>query len=563
MKSRGLHPKDPLKSIHGRNRIFNPISPSFVKGFFTLNSPRAPQERSGHTQLLRSTAVIGFFTLLSRITGFIRDMIIARAFGAGMGADAFFVAQKLPNFLRRLFAEGAFSTAFVPVFADHLAKGDANETRDTVHAVFTHLAMWLLIVVAVAQIVMPGVVMIAAPGFLADAEKFDLAVLLSRITFPYIFFISLAALAAGILNSHKRFAVPAATPILLNVSMILGATVFTRHFDPPVMGLAVGLTLGGILQLAFQLPALRKLGLGFRFRWDPKHPSIKRILTLMGPSVLGVSVAQINLLFDLFLASWLPEGSISYLYYADRLLEFPLGLIAIALGTAILPLLSAKAAQGDESGFKRDLELAMRVITFLTLPATVALIVLREPMLALLFERGAFSPDATRLTADALLAYAVGLSGLAMVKVTAPAFYAMKDTRTPVRIAILCLVINMGLNVVLMFPLKHVGLALATSLTGFLNAALLWRALRAKIGITVSREVFVTLLKAIVASLIMGVFLHQVREILWVRGISTFQQALAVTLMLAGGGLVYLVGAWVLGMREIRFLWRVVRKERG
>ncbi|MBF0163436.1 MAG: murein biosynthesis integral membrane protein MurJ [Magnetococcales bacterium] len=528
-----------------------------------MNSPRALQERSGHAQLLRSTAVIGFFTLLSRITGFIRDMIIARAFGAGMGADAFFVAQKLPNFLRRLFAEGAFSTAFVPVFADHLAKGDVDETRDTVHAVFTYLAMWLLIVVAVAQIVMPGVVIIAAPGFLADAEKFDLAVLLSRVTFPYILFISLAALAAGILNSHKRFAVPAATPILLNLSMILGATLFTRYFDPPVMGLAVGLTLGGILQLSFQLPALRKLGLGFRFRWDPRHPSIKRILTLMGPSVLGVSVAQINLLFDLFLASWLPEGSISYLYYADRLLEFPLGLIAIALGTAILPLLSAKAAQGDESGFKSDLELAMRVIAFLTLPATVALIVLREPMLALLFERGAFSPDATRLTADALLAYAVGLSGLAMVKVTAPAFYAMKDTRTPVRIAILCLVVNMGLNVVLMFPLKHAGLALATSLTGFLNAALLWHALREKIGITVSREVIVTLLKAALVSLVMGVALHYLREQYWTRDLTTLQQALAVTLMLAGGGLVYLVGAWILGMREIRFLWRVVRKEKG
>ncbi|MBF0212431.1 MAG: murein biosynthesis integral membrane protein MurJ [Magnetococcales bacterium] len=520
----------------------------------------SPPDRSGQTQLLRSTAIIGFFTLLSRISGFIRDMIIATAFGAGMGADAFFVAQKLPNFLRRLFAEGAFSTAFVPVFADHLAKGDPQETRNAVHAVFTHLAMWLMIVVAIGQVIMPALVMVAAPGFIDDVGKFDLAVLLSRVTFPYIFFISLTALAAGILNSHKRFAIPAATPILLNLSMILGATVLTRFFDPPVMGLAIGVTLGGVLQLALQLPALHRLGLGFRWRWDPRHPSITRILTLMGPSVLGVSVAQINLLFDLFLASWLPEGSISYLYYADRLLEFPLGLIAIALGTAILPTLSAKAARGDHDGFRRDLETALRVVAFLTLPATVALVVLREPMLALLFERGAFAPETTRLTADALLAYGVGLSALATVKVTAPAFYALKDTRTPVRIAMICMGANMVFNVLLMFPLQHAGLALATSLAGFLNAALLLRALRRRIDIAISRGVILTVIKAALASLLMGVFLYAVREFHWSRTDSGLWQAITVTLALTLGGVIYLLGAWLLRMEEIRFLVRLFQR---
>ncbi|MBF0439265.1 MAG: murein biosynthesis integral membrane protein MurJ [Magnetococcales bacterium] len=521
----------------------------------------ASGQNSG-SNLLRSTAIISFFTLLSRISGFIRDMIIAGAFGASMGADAFFVAQKLPNFLRRLFAEGAFSTAFVPVFADHMAQGNPQATQEAVQSVFTHLAAWLLLVVALGQVIMPALVFVAAPGFIDDAMKFDLAVVLSRITFPYIFFISLAALAAGILNSHQKFAIPAATPILLNLSMILGATVFTQYFNPPVMGLAVGLVLGGILQLAFQLPAIYRLGLGFSFRWNPRHPSIRRILLLMGPSVLGVSVAQINLLLDLFLASWLPEGSISYLYYADRLLEFPLGLIGIALGTAILPTLSAKAAKGDQAGFQGDLEMALRIIAFLTIPATVAIILLREPMLALLFERGAFAPETTHLTANALLAYALGLSALAMVKVIAPAFYAMKDTRTPVRIAIICMVSNMVMNVVLMFPLQHVGLALATSLGGFLNATLLLRALRNKTGFGLSRDLYITLFKAAVASGIMGGFLFVAREIYWPLTHSGTSQAITLIAIMVGGGLLFILSAVILKMQETRFLVRLLRRSK-
>ncbi|MEO5333507.1 MAG: murein biosynthesis integral membrane protein MurJ [Magnetococcus sp. YQC-5] len=511
-------------------------------------------------QLLRSTGIISFFTLLSRITGFIRDMIIAQAFGASMGADAFFVAQKLPNFLRRLFAEGAFSTAFVPVFADYLAQGDPKATREAVQAVFTRLATLLLLVVAVGQVIMPALVFVAAPGFVDEPEKFDLAVLLSRVTFPYIFFISLAALAAGILNSHQKFAIPAATPILLNLSMILGATVLAKYMERPTMGLACGLVLGGMLQLAFQLPAIARLGLMFSFRWDRKHPAIGRILTLMGPSILGVSVAQINLLLDLFLASWLPAGSISYLYYADRLLEFPLGLIGIALGTAILPALSAKVARGDGAGFKTDLDMALRVILFLTIPATVGIIILREPMLALLFERGAFAPETTHLTANALLAYALGLVALSTVKVVAPAFYAMKDTRTPVRIAIICMGANMVMNVVLMFPLQHVGLALATSLGGFLNAGLLLHALRRKIDFVLSRDLGFALLKGGVASGVMGVFLWFSRDLFWPQAHSGMAQAVTLCAMILGGGVLYLIMAMVLGMRETRFLRRMVSR---
>ncbi|MBF0126206.1 MAG: murein biosynthesis integral membrane protein MurJ [Magnetococcales bacterium] len=520
-------------------------------------------ERTGRANLLRSTGIISFFTLLSRISGFIRDMIIAQAFGASMGADAFFVAQKLPNFLRRLFAEGAFSTAFVPVFADYLAKGDPVATKEAVQAVFSYLFSLLLLVVAVGQIIMPGLVFVAAPGFIDDPGKFDLAVTLSRITFPYIFFISLAALAAGILNSNQKFAIPAATPILLNLAMILGATILSRWMAHPTMGLAVGLLLGGCMQLAFQLPAIARLGLMFRFRWAPGHPAIRRVLSLMGPSLLGVSVAQINLLLDLFLASWLPVGSISYLYYADRLLEFPLGLIGIALATAILPTLSAKAALGDREGFKSDLEMALRVIAFLTLPATVGMIVMREPMLALLFERGAFAPETTHLTANALLAYSVGLIALSTVKVTAPAFYAMQDTRTPVRIAMICMAFNMVMNVVLMFPLQHVGLALATSLGGFLNAGLLLRALRRKAGFTPGSALGVTLLKGGVACGIMGGFLLYTRDTYWPQAHSGLAQGVTLTAILLGGGLLYLLSALALGMQETRFLVRILKRKKG
>ncbi len=518
--------------------------------------------QSSGSSLLRSTGIISFFTLLSRITGFVRDMIIAGAFGASMGADAFFVAQKIPNFLRRLFAEGAFSTAFVPVFADYLTKTDQTETQEAVQSVFTYLVTVLLVVVAVGQLIMPALIFVAAPGFLDEPEKFDLAVLLSRITFPYILFISLAALAAGILNSHHKFAIPAATPILLNLSMIVGAVWIADYLPHPTMGLAVGLFLGGVLQLTFQLPAIFRLNLGFKFRWNPHHPAIRRILKLMGPSVLGVSVAQINLLFDLFLASWLPVGSISYLYYADRLLEFPLGLIAIALGTAILPMLSAKVAMGDHAGFKHDLDMALRVIVFLTMPATVGMILMREPMLILLFERGAFAAETTHLTADALLAYSIGLMALSAVKVTAPAFYALKDTRTPVRIAMICMGANMVMNVVLMWPLQHVGLALATSLGGFLNAGLLLRALHVKAGFTMSRSLGVTFFKAIVACVIMGIFLWVTRDFYWATASSKIMQTTILILILVGAGLLYLVSALILGMQETQFLRKILSRSK-
>jgi putative peptidoglycan lipid II flippase len=526
------------------------------------NSP-ASSAAKPKNRLARAVGTISFFTLLSRILGFVRDVVIARFFGAGMGADAFFVALKLPNFLRRLFAEGAFSTAFVPVFSDYIAEGKEKETREAAQSVFTALTLVLAGVVVVGQVIMPLLILVVAPGFSDDPDKYQLTVDLTRITFPYIFFISLVALAGGILNSFHRFALPAATPILLNVSMILGAVFIAPTLDRPALGLAVGVLLGGVAQLAIQLPALARLGIPFSFRWDLKHPAIRRILLLMGPSVLGVSVAQVNLLFDIFLASWLKEGSISYLYYADRLVEFPLGLIGIAMGTAILPALSAKAASGDQEGLRADLDFGLRLVLIINIPATIGLLVLREPILGLLFERGAFDPETTRLTAQALLAYGLGLTAFSAIKVLAPAYYAMKDTRTPVRIAIICMTTNMVLNVILMIPLQHAGLALATTLSAFLNAGLLLRGLGGKVGYRLGGRFWGTMLKTAVASGVLAGFLVLSKMAFWHTPGDTLDKALILIPIIIVGMVLFILTAWLLKIDEMRSLAKALGRRRG
>ena len=512
-------------------------------------------------RLLRAVGTISLFTLLSRILGFVRDVVIARLFGAGMGADAFFVALKLPNFLRRLFAEGAFSTAFVPVFSDYITAGDKKASKDAAQAVFTALSLVLALVVGLGQVVMPLLIMVIAPGFLDDPEKYQLTVDLTRVTFPYIFFISLVALAGGILNSFHRFALPAATPILLNVSMIIGAVYIAPLMERPAFGLALGVLIGGMAQLAIQLPALLRIGMPFNFVWNFRHPAIRRILLLMGPSVLGVSVAQVNLLFDIFLASWLKEGSISYLYYADRLVEFPLGLIGIAMGTAILPALSLKAAKGDISGLHRELDFGLRLIVIINIPATVGLLVMREPILGLLFERGAFDASTTQLTAQALLAYGFGLTAFSAIKVLAPAFYAMKDTKTPVRIAIICMISNMVLNVILMIPLQHAGLALATTISGFLNATLLLRGLQKKVGFRLGKKFWVALFKTAVASGFLWLFLAMASSSYWHAPSQTFDKMLILLPIIFGGGLLFVLVAWLLKIEELQELLMVLQKK--
>ncbi|MGN7611712.1 murein biosynthesis integral membrane protein MurJ [Magnetococcales bacterium HHB-1] len=512
-------------------------------------------------RLIRAAGTIGSFTLLSRILGFVRDIVIARSLGAGLGSDAFFVAQKLPNFLRRLFAEGAFNTAFVPVFSDYVVKKNTQANREMVQAVFTILAMVTAGIVLLAELFMPILIAVVAPGFMENPEKFQLTVDLTRITFPYIFFISLVALAGGILNSFRQFSLPAATPILLNISIILSALLLSSQFDQPATALAVGIFLGGVVQLLIQRPALKRVGTPFSFRWQPKHPAVIKILRLMGPSILGVSAMQIGLLFDIFLASWLPEGSVSFLYYADRLVEFPLGLIAIAMGTAVLPGYSAKASLGDIQGMQQDMDYALRMIIIITLPATIGLMVLAEPILALLFERGAFTAETTFLTAQALWAYSIGLIAFSAIKVVAPAFYALKDTKTPVKATLIALAANMILNVILMFPLKHAGLALATALAAMINVSLLLHWFRKKTDFTLQKTFWRMTIKSLLASIIMGLLLFLALQQGLFQSASGLMQGLRLFTGISLAVLLYFAIGYLLRLEELHLLLSAFRKK--
>jgi putative peptidoglycan lipid II flippase len=428
--------------------------------------------------LLRALATVSSMTLLSRILGFVRDFFIARAFGAGAATDAFFVAFRLPNLLRRMFAEGAFSQAFVPILGEYRNRRGVDDTRALIDRVATLLALVVAVITAIGIVAAPVIIYISAPGFAADADKFDLTVTLTRITFPYILFMSLVAMAGGVLNTFSRFAIPAFTPVLLNVSFI-GMSLFAApYFDPPVLALAWAVFIGGALQLALQVPALMRIGMLPRVRLDLKDPGVRRIFKLMLPAILGVSVSQISLLINTIFASFLESGSVSWLYYADRLMEFPAGLLGVALGTILLPSLSRSHADGNGGEFSALLDWGLRLTLLLTLPAALALGLLATPLIATLFHHGQFTAHDVLATREALLAYSVGLTGLILVKVLAPGFYSRQDIRTPVKIAVGVLVLTQLMNLVFIGPLAHAGLALSIGLASLVNAGFLYRGLR-------------------------------------------------------------------------------------
>ena len=435
-------------------------------------------------KLVRSSAVVGGATMLSRILGLLRDVVLANLIGADGNADAFFVAFKIPNFLRRLFAEGAFAQAFVPVLADTREKGGREAVRELIDRVAGMLGGTLLLLTLITVMASPLVATLFAPGFLRDPEKLALTGDLIKLTFPYLLLISLTGFAGAILNSYQRFAVPALTPVILNLCLIGAALWAAPRFDEPVVALSLGVLVAGFAQLLFQVPALAGIGLVPRPRWAPGHEGVRRILLLMVPALFGVSVSQINLLLDTVLASLLPSGSVSWLYYSDRLTELPLGVFAIAIATVILPTLSGQRARADDPAFASTLAWAIRSVLMIAVPATLALAVLAEPLLATLFQYGAFGAEDRTMAAASLRAYTLGLGAFMLVKVLAPGFYAREDMRTPVRVGIIAMVSNMALNVAFVFPLMtmfnmgHVGLALATSVSAWLNAGLLYRRLR-------------------------------------------------------------------------------------
>ncbi|MEO8204324.1 MAG: murein biosynthesis integral membrane protein MurJ [Betaproteobacteria bacterium] len=428
--------------------------------------------------LLRALATISSMTFVSRVLGYVRDAIIARAFGAGAATDAFFVAFRLPNLLRRMFAEGAFSQAFVPILSEYKNRQSPQETRELVDCVASVLGVALVIVTLLGIALAPVIVYVSAPGFAADPGKFELTVALLRVIFPYIFFISMVALAAGILNTHERFGVPAFTPVLLNVSFIVGAAFLAPYFDPPVMVLGWAVFAGGVLQLALQIPFLARLGLLPRWKLNFAHPGVRRVLKLMLPALFGVSVSQISLVINTIFASFLVTGSVSWLYYADRLMEFPAGMLGVALGTILLPSLSRYHADSNTVGYSRLLDWGLRLTLMLALPAAAALAVLAMPLIASLFHYGRFDANDAWMTRQALVAYSAGLVGMILVKILAPGFYARQNVVTPVKIGVFTLVATQLMNLAFVWPLQHAGLALAIGLGACLNAGLLYAKLR-------------------------------------------------------------------------------------
>ena len=428
--------------------------------------------------LLRTLATVSGMTLLSRVLGFVRDFVIAHGFGAGMATDAFFVAFRLPNLLRRLFAEGAFSQAFVPILAEYRNQRGDEATKTLIDRVSGVLFVCLIGITALGVLGAPVLIAISAPGFSSDPEKFALTVELTRITFPYIVFMSLVALSAGVLNTWSRFALPAFTPVMLNLSFIGMALFASSWFDPPVLALAWAVMLGGLLQLAIQIPALKKIGMLPRFRPVWRDEGVQRVLKLMAPAVLGVSAAQVSLLINTIFASFLAPGSVSWLYFADRLMEFPAGLLGAALGTILLPSLSRSHATDNSTEFSALLDWGLRLTLLLTLPASLALAMLGVPLISTLFQHGLFDANDVLQTRDALAAYAIGLTGLILVKVLAPGFYARQDIRTPVRIALITLALTQLMNFAFVGWLKHAGLALSIGLASCINAGLLWHGLR-------------------------------------------------------------------------------------
>ena len=504
--------------------------------------------------LLRTLATVSGMTMLSRILGYARDMAIAYGFGVGLATDAFFVAQKIPNFLRRLFAEGAFSQAFVPILAEYKNRKGEGELRDLIDHVCGMLMVVLFVVSAAGIIAAPWVIYVSAPGFAGDPAKFSLTVDMLRIMFPYLFCISLTAFAGALLNTFGRFAVPAFTPVLLNVSVIVFTLWLTPYFDPPVKALAWGVLVGGVAQLALQIPFLMRLKVLPRLRLNRAHQGMRRVLRQMAPALFGVSVAQISLILNVIFASFLVTGSVTWLYYADRLMEFPAGMLGVALGTILLPSLAKHHANQASAEYSALLDWGVRLAFLLTVPAAVALALLAAPLICTLFMHGKFTPGDMIATRAAVIAYSVGLLGLILVKIFAPAFYAKQDIRTPVKIAVVTLVVTQLLNLVLVIPFKHAGLALATGLGSCLNAWLLFVLLRKRAIYTPRAEWGKFLAKLLVAVSAMAAVLYFAAGTAqhWIDAAKSLRVLWLTGLVLLGAG-VYFAALWLMGFRPRDF----------
>ena len=536
-------------------------------------------------RIARAAGLVSVFTLLSRIAGLVRDAVIGYYFGTGVAADAFFVAFRIPNLLRRFVAEGAMGAAFVPVFTDYLTHRSRAAAMQAASALAGVAGVGLLGLTLVGVVFAPAWTTLFAPGFTDEGGKFALTVSLTRWMFPYLLLVSLVALSSGALNALRHFAAPALSPVFLNLAIIAAALLLCPRLPVPVYGLAYGVLIGGLLQLAIQIPPLRWHGVPLMPRWQPRHEAVRRTFGLMGPMVFGAAVYQINLVISTMLASVLPSGSVSYLWYADRVFEFPLGIFAVALGTAVLPSFSAQAVRGAHAELRHSLSFAIRLTNFIVLPATVGLIVLAMPIVSVLFQRGAFGPTEVRWTAQALCAFALGLWPVSMLRLVVPAFYAMENARTPVLTAAGAFVSNCVFSVVFMGPVaaagespladaiaaltrsaavvdfRHTGLALATSLSAAVNLVLLWLALRRRLGALGGFENVLSFLRSTVASLAMIPAVRHVAALVdWTQPGALLSRAAVLLLAMVVGVAVYACVALLAGGAEVRALIRQVRE---
>lgn len=504
--------------------------------------------------LLKATGTVGFMTLLSRVLGLVREVVIAHHFGSGAQTDAFFVAFKIPNFFRRLFAEGAFSQAFIPVLAEYKTKYSKQAVKELIDSVSGTLTVGLGSFSALAVLGAPILIMVFAPGFVNQPEKMQMASSMLQITFPYLLLISLTAFSSAILNSYKQFTVPAVTPCLMNIVLITATIYLTPYFDQPAVGLAWGVLIAGVAQWVFQMPFLVKMDLLPTPKFNFHHEGVKKILTLMVPALFGVSVGQINLLIDSMVATFLQTGSVSWLWYSDRVTELPLGLVGIAIGTVILPSLSDLHSKASTRDFSATIDWALRLVLLIGLPAGIAMMMIAEPLLVTIFDHGKMTEHDVLMSAQSLRAYSVGVIGFMLVKILAPGFYARQDTKTPVRIGIIAVVANLIFIALLVTHLKHAGLALATSLAALLNSLLLYKGLR-KLGVYEPEAGWAWLLiRYAIANTVMGVFLYIVmgnveQWFAWSAWVRVWQ----LTILCGAGIAIYFVILWLMGLRLHQF----------
>lgn len=503
-------------------------------------------------RIAKAAGVVGGSTLISRILGFVRDALVAKLFGAGMAADAFFVAFRIPNLFRRLLGEGSLTSSFIPIFTEYLARKSREEAAGLANAFFSLALVVLAVVTGVGILFAPVIVTVMAHGFSSVPEKFQLTVTLTRIMFPYLLFVGLVALCMGILNSLRHFAAPALSPVLLNISIIVAAIFLTPFFKEPVTALAIGVVIGGFSQLALQLPFLWRNGIPIRLHWEPRHPGVRRVEGLMAPSIIGLAVTQINVLVDTIVASFLEEGTVSYLYYADRLLEFPMGIFAIAVATAVLPSMSEKAAKNEMDGVKDTFSYAMRLTLFLTIPAMVGLIALGVPIISILFQRGIFTYQTTIETSQALYGFALGLPAFACVRIIVPVFYALQDTKTPVKVAFIAMLTNITCDLIFMYPLRQFGLSLATTLAATVNSMILAYMLRKRIGRIGAKRILGSSFKVAAASVLMGVAAYYICiNGGWDMAGNYHRKVLLLTSGIGGGVTVFIVSSYMFRSEEL------------